>query len=908
MQKTLAIFILLLPLHLSAASALQVINLRCEYRSNPLGIDVAQPRFSWTFQSSARNQSQNAYEIVVHPEQVALEQLRGTSLWSTGKISSTQNIQIEYKGPALQPFTRYYWKVRVYDQNGEPSPWSKIAWFETAMLRAEDWQAQWINDGSQLPAEEEKYYADDPMPLFRKAFNASKKLNSARLYICGLGYYEAFLNGQKIGDHVLDPGFTTYRKQALYASYDISTQVQKGANTLGVMLGNGWWNPLPLRMFGRWDLRQFQQTGRPCLRAELHLHYTDGSKEIISSNNTWQVAPGPVLRNNVYLGEHYDARLERSFTEVEGWRNASLTAGPSGGLSAQMQPPIRVTKTIPARKVKSIGQDTFLVDFGQNFAGVLRLRVQGPGGQKITLRYAEDTLKNGEINWWTTVAGQIKEAWGIKGGPGAPKTAWQQDEYTLKGGGIETWSPRFTFHGYRYVEVVGWPGVPKVEDFTGLRLNTDLPQVGTFVCSNPLFNQLHEVIQWTFLSNVFSVQSDCPAREKMGYGADMVVSAEAFMYNYDMAQFYHKTVRDFANEQRPEGGITEIAPFTGIADRGYGDLSGPLGWQLGFPFLQKKLYEFYGDKRVIEQYYPAFERQMAFLQNKAVDHLFYWDISDHEALDTKPEAFSAAAFYYHHALLMQEFSGILDKKEAVEKYRKLAENIKRAILRRYHLNGTGRFDNATQSAQLFALWYGLAPDRKAALDVLQQELQRHKMHLSTGIFSTKFLFDVLREENLNDWAYQVANQRDFPGWGHMLAEGATTLWESWAYPGLVYSANHPMFGSIDEWFYRALLGINPAAPGFAKVRIQPQPAGDLTWAKGAYESIRGRIETEWKIEGSMYQLRVLIPANVRAEVWVRCPENGTLRENGVVRKDVQYRNGYAVVEVGSGEWSFEAGL
>jgi alpha-L-rhamnosidase len=577
MQKTLAIFILLLPLHLSAASALQIINLRCEYRSNPLGIDVAQPRFSWTFQSSARNQSQSAYEIRVHPDQSALEQERGTLLWSTGKISSTQNIQIEYSGPALQSFTRYYWKVRVYDQHGEPSPWSKIAWFETAMLRAEDWQGQWINDGSQLPTEEEKYYADDPMPLFRKAFNASKKLNSARLYICGLGYYEAFLNGQKIGDQVLDPGFTTYRKQAQYASYDISAQVLKGANTLGVMLGNGWWNPLPLRMFGRWDLRQFQQTGRPCLRAELHLHYADGSKEIIPSNNTWQVAPGPVLRNNVYLGEHYDARLERSFTEAQGWRNASLTAGPSGELSAQMQPPIRITKTIPARKVKSIGQDTFLVDFGQNFAGVLRLRVQGSRGQKITLRYAEDTLKNGQINWWTTVAGQIKEAWGIKGGPGAPKTAWQQDEYTLKGGGIETWSPRFTFHGYRYVEVVGWPGVPKVEDFTGVRLNTDLPQVGTFACSNPLFNQLHEVIQWTFLSNVFSVQSDCPAREKMGYGADMVVSAEAFMYNYDMAQFYHKTVRDFANEQRPEGGITEIAPFTGIADRGYGDLSGPLG-------------------------------------------------------------------------------------------------------------------------------------------------------------------------------------------------------------------------------------------------------------------------------------------------------------------------------------------
>lgn len=906
--RIVILFACLLPSWLLAISPLQVAQLTCEYLENPLGIDIAKPRLSWTLSNTARNQSQSAYEIVLHTDLRSLEQDKAAT-WSTSKVFSSQNLYIEYTGPALQAFTRYYWRVRVYNQNGEASEWSKTAWFETAMLQASDWHAQWINDGSAPPVQEEKYYEDDPMPLFRKQFSASKKINTARLYISGLGYYEAFLNGQKIGDHVLDPGFTTFRKQALYVVYDITTQVQKGNNILGVLLGNGWWNPLPLRMFGRWDLRDYQETGRPCLRAEIHLTYSDGSKEIVASNESWETAPSHILRNNVYLGEHHDARLQRPFNEAKPWAKASLTKGPSGELTAQMQPPIRITKTIRPRSIKLIGKDTFLVDMGQNFAGVASFKAKGPAGTKITMRYGEDTLKNGHLNWWTTVAGQIKEAWRLSGGPGAPKTAWQKDEFILRGDKTaETFTPRFTFHGFRYIEIVGWPGRPTLDDITGLRMNSDLPLNGSFACSNAMFNQLHEVIQWTFLSNVFSVQSDCPAREKMGYGADMVVSSEAFLYNYNMAQFYSKTVRDFANEQRPEGGITEIAPFTGIADRGYGDLSGPLGWQLGFPFLQKKLYEFYGDKRVIEQYYPAFERQMAFLQSKAVDHLFYWDISDHEALDTKPEALTAAAFYYHHALLMTEFSEILGKKDAVEKYQKLTNNIKGAIQRRYHVNGTGRFDNGTQAAQLFALWYKLAPDRKLALEELHREFQRHNMHLSTGIFSTKYLFDVLREENLNEWAYQIANQRDYPGWGHMLAKGASTLWETWGDPGFTYSENHPMFGSIDEWFYRSLLGINPAAPGFSKVIIKPQPAGDLTWAKGAYQSVSGKIESDWKIEQGKYSLRVNIPANVQAEVWVKCKENGQVMENGVVLSGLKFRDGYAVVEVGSGEYLFVSNI
>ncbi|MEP7142383.1 MAG: family 78 glycoside hydrolase catalytic domain [Ferruginibacter sp.] len=911
MKKALAItinFCLLLVLH-CIALPLQPATLTCEYLDDPLGIDTKVPRFGWTFNSIERNQFQSAYEIIVSDNLKQARQGKGNS-WSSGRITSRQNIQVEYAGSELRSFTKYYWRIKVFNQKNEASSWSEINSFETAMLDQKDWTAKWISDGSRNPERDEDYYKDDPMPLLRKVFSARKKIVTARLYISGLGYYEAFLNGQKIGDHVLDPGFTTYKKEALYAVYDITGMLEKGDNVAGIMLGSGWWNPLPMRIFGRYDLRKIQETGRPCVKAEIHLTYNDGSAARIITDETWQTAPGPVIRNNVYLGEKYDARLEQKNWNTTGedksaWKNAVAVKDPSGILTAQMQPAIKITKLIKPVKITEPSKDTFIVDMGQNFAGVARIRVSGPAGTIITLRFGEALWKNGSLNYMTTVATQIKKG-GIKGGPGAPETAWQEDAYILKGGGAEIWNPRFTFHGFRYVEITGWPGKPATGDIEGLRMNSDMPLNGIFSCSNDMFTKLHEVIQWTFMSNVFSVQSDCPAREKMGYGADMVVSSNAFIYNYDMTGFYRKAVNDFANEQQPDGGITEIAPYTGIADRGYGGESGPLGWELGFSFLQKQLYDYYGDKRVIENNYAAFVKQMNFLQSKAINNLFYWDISDHEALDTKPESFSASLFYYHHARLAEEFAVILGKKEDSLKYSKLADRIKDAIGNRYYVANTGRFDNATQSAQILALWYGMAPKKDAAFKILMSEFERHNWHLSTGIFSTMMMFDILRENNMNDIAYRIANQRDYPGWGNMIANGATTLWETWAYPESGPSQNHPMFGSVDEWFYRSLLGINVAAPGFEKIVIKPQPAGDLTWARGSYISVRGKIESDWKISGADFILNVSIPGNTQATIYIPSKENAAVTESGNALKVNRYEKGYAVVEAGSGNYSFKA--
>jgi alpha-L-rhamnosidase len=889
------------------SSGLQPAGLRCEYLRNPLGIDVKHPRFSWAFISKGRNKFQSAYELILSARLSDLQQKKGSD-WSTGKMISSQNNQIVYDGKPLQSFSRYYWRIKVYDEKGRTLAWSDVNWFETAMLDNADWKAQWIGDGLMNPAKDEDYYKENRMPLFRKNFSSHNPVKTARLYISGLGYYEAFFNGKKVGNRMLDPGFTKYSKTVLYSVYDVSSLMRSGENTAAIRLGSGWWDPLPLRIFGRIDLRRIQQTGRPCVKAQIRITYANGEVSTIGTDETWQTAPGPVTHNNVYLGEEYDARYEqknwnRLNPDLAVWKPAKVVDGPSGKLIAQMQPPIRITKEVIPVKITEMGKDTFIVDMGQNFAGVVRIRVSGPSGRKVNLRYGEDLFKDGRLNYMTTVATQIKKG-GISGGPGAPVTAWQEDSYILKGMGREVWDPTFTFHGFRYVEITGWPGKPVLADITGLRMNSDLETAGHFSCSNDMFNQLHRNIQWTFLSNVFSVQSDCPGREKMGYGADMVVSANSFQYNYDMSQFYSKSVHDFADEQQADGAITEIAPYTGIADRGYGGDSGPLGWELAFPYLQDQLYDWYGDKEILEKNADALRKQMEFLESKAVDNLFSVDIGDHETLDPKPEAFNAACFYYHHALLAKKFAEILNRKEDSLKYDSLAEKIRDAIIRKYYSPETGTFDNGTESAQLFGLWYGLSPDKSKSIARLKKAFEEKNWHLSTGIFSTKMLFDVLRNNNLNEWAYKIADQKDFPGWGYMIAEGATTLWETWAYPKTSPSQNHPMFGSVDEWFYRSLLGISGIGSGFTRIEVKPQPAGDLRWAKGSYRSIQGDILASWRKGPPGFELSVSVPPNTTANIYIPCALGGKVYERNTAVKVDRYTDGYAVIETGSGNYEF----
>jgi alpha-L-rhamnosidase len=747
--RTLFFFTIVgLVLSAEAAASFKPVDLTCEYTETPFFIDDPRPRFSWNFTSNERNVYQSAFEIIVSKNLKDVENGRGT-VWDSGNSLSSQSVHVTYAGLPLEPLSRYYWAVRCYDSKGQVSDWSKPTWFETAMFSETDWTAAWIGDGSRPPAFDKDAFGIDRMPLFRKSFSASKPLSKARLYIVGLGYYEAYVNGKKVTDAVLEPGWTTYDKQVLHNVLDVTALIQARENVLGVMLGSGWWNPLPIKLFGRWDIRQYQQTGRPVLRAELHLAFTDGTTQIIKTDETWLTAPGPVYKNSVYLGEHYNANFEEPNWNRVGkisaqWKNALLVQGPNGALSAQRQPPIRIGKIVKPVGIREVGKDTFLVDMGQNFAGVARIRVRGSKGKKVTLRYGENVFNDNRLNYHTTVMTQIRKG-GIPAGEGAPETAWQEDSYTLKGAGVETWSPRFTFHGFRYVEVTGWPGTPTVDDIDGLVMHSDVMPAGEFSCSNPLLNRIQEITQRTFLSNLFSVQSDCPAREKLGYGADIVVTADAFIYNYDMANFYKKTVRDFANDQQPDGAMTEMSPFVGIADRGYGGNSGPLGWQLAFPYLLKQLYDYYGDRQVIEINYRSLMRQIDFIEKNTINGLYHWDIGDHEALDPRAEAFSANCFYLHHLEIAKYLAEVSGKKDDADRIAKRLAELRKLIVRKYYVPNTGRFDNATQAAQIFALWYKLAPHEENSLAVLKQEFARHNNHVSSGIYGAKMMFDVLAE-------------------------------------------------------------------------------------------------------------------------------------------------------------------
>jgi alpha-L-rhamnosidase len=557
----------------------------------------------------------------------------------------------------------------------------------------------------------------------------------------------------------------------------------------------------------------------------------------------------------------------------------------------------------------------YIFDFGQNFAGVPKLNVSGPKGTIVTMRSGEDIHPDGSLNYLTVIAGQLKAKWNLRGGPGCPDDPMMINTYVLSGQGKEVFAPEFTFSSFRYVEVTGFPGQPDLNSIEGLRMNSDLKETGSFECSNEMFNQIQEVAKWTFLSNVFSVQSDCPGREKLGYGADIVVTAEAFSYNYDMANFYRKVVQDFVNDVRPNGGMPEIAPNVGINDQGMGGETGPPGWQLAFPFGMKVLHEFYGDVSTITKNYPLLKRQVDFMHSVTPDHIVQKDISDHESIDEKPIALSATAFYYHHVKILIEFAEMLNMESDVIAYKNLASKIEKAFVKTFLKPETGVFDNGTQAAQLIALNYNLVPEKEkpAAINHLLLEIYNtHKGHLSTGIFTTKFMFDFFRQENRNDISYSIANKRTFPSWGNMLANGATTFYESWQYPDTVNSQNHAMFGSISEWFYRAILGINSLEPGFRKFEIKPQPAEDLTWAKGHYDAVTGRIESAWEIQGTYFSLKVTIPANASAKIYVPALNEKEITESGKLYTEsselefIEIKDGYAVFVVASGEYLFKS--
>jgi alpha-L-rhamnosidase len=861
---------------------LRVVRTRCEYQDNPLGIDHPAPRLSWTLESSVRGQRQTAYRILVADSSEALQADQGT-LWDSGKVNSNQNINHEYAGRQLVSGQCAYWKVGVWDKEGHFTDWSAPSRWEMGLLKDDDWTGHWIYDGRPLPQEEAGFYRDDPAPLFRKDFLLTGLVRHARLYISGLGYYQASLNGTTVGDHHLGPIWTRPDKRVFYSTYDVTQHLVEGRNCLGVTLGNGWYNPLPLRMWGRRNLREHLPVGRPRFIAQLNIEYADGSRTSVVSDTSWKWAPGPILRNSIYLGEKYDARRE-----VPGWNQAGFNdttwtsvqeaPEPGGALHAQPVPPIRITKRLKPVRITEPESGVYIVDMGQNFSGWARFCFDEAEGTEIVIRYGELLHSDGTLNPMTSVCGQIKGKPTPPDHPGPPGVAWQTDTYIAKGAGPETYTPRFTFHAFRYIEITGLSKPPTIDSIEGLRLNSDVEPVGSFECSNDLFNRIQKMCQWTFLSNLFGVQSDCPHRERFAYGGDIVTSNDAFMLNYDMAGFYAKTARDWHDSALEDGMLTDTAPDVGIQYCG-------VGWAMVHPLLQTQLYRYYGDRRIVEEQYATSKRWLDLVRKSTTDLILRRGLHDHECLQREETPPMVTPLYRESARMLSQLARILGRNEEADDFQRLAEQIKAAYVARFLSPGTGVVASGIQSVQAFALVLDMLPEaeRPAALEHLIRDIhEKNDGRLTTGIFGTKYMLEGLSREGQVETAYSVVNHREFPGWGHMLEQGATTLWEHWKFSDNTFSHNHPMFGSVSQWFYNWLGGIEPApdAVGFDRILLHPRFVDGLEWVSCRINTIRGPVVCNWKRIGKRVALTIEVPVNATAELSLAVASPNALTENG----------------------------
>ncbi len=895
------------------SGSLRVVRMRCEHQNQPLGIDHPAPRLSWVLESSVRGQKQTAYRILVADTPDALQADRGT-LWDSGKVISERNIDHEYAGKPLLSGQRAHWKVMVWDKDGRAADWSTPSSWEMGLLQNDDWRGRWICDGRPLPEKDADFYQDDPAPLFRKAFTLSGPVRRARLYVSGLGYYQATLNGKVVGDHHLDPIWTRPDRRVFYGTYDVTGQLAEGANCLGVTLGNGWYNPLPLRMWGRINLREHLPVGRPRFIAQLNIDYADGSHASVVSDTSWKWAPGPILRNSIYLGETYDARKEIPGWDLPGfddraWTIAQEAPAPGGVLQAEPLPPIKVTKYLKPVRITEPTPGVYIADMGQNFGGWARLTFDVPGGTQIGVRYGELLNPNGALNPMTSVCGQIKGKPTELGHPGPPGVAWQADTYVAKGGGPETYTSRFTFHAFRYVEITGLPKAPSADSIEGLRLNCAVEPVGSFACSNDLFNRIQTMCEWTFLSNVFGVQSDCPHRERFGYGGDLVTTSDAFMLNYDMSGFYAKAARDWHDSVLKDGMLTDTAPYVGIQYCG-------VGWAMAHPLLQLQLYRYYGDRRIVEEQYPTSQRWLDLVRSRTADFIVKDGLHDHECLEGEKAPPMVTPLYCESARMLSRLARISGRNEEAEDYGHLAGQIKQSYAGQFLAAGTGVVASGIQSVQAFALALDMLPEaeRPAALESLVRDVnEKHDGHLTTGIFGTKYMLEALSREGRTETAYRIVNQRDFPGWGFMLEQGATTLWEHWKFSDNTFSHNHPMFGSVSQWFYNWLGGIEPApdAMGFDRILLHPRFVDGLDWVNCGIDTVRGHVTCNWRRTGGHIVLTIQVPVNTTAMLDLPAPLANALTENGRPAdtsegvEKVAERKSAAMFRLVSGAYRFE---
>lgn len=830
------------------------LQLRCELMENPLGVDRSQPRLSWWVGDPTPDAVQAAYQVVVatSPELLANK----PDVWDSGRIGTDQSIGLEYAGPALAPRQRYFWRVRTWNAHGEVSPWSETNWWEMGLLRPEEWHAKWIGHPPRSTAE------SAPAVLLRREFDVNKPVRRARLYATARGLFEPHLNGDRIGRDFFVPGWTDFALRNQYLTYDVTALLKPGRNALGIVLGDGWHNGYMLSRVNKknWYGDDTSFSG------QLEIEYADGGRETIVTDETWRVATGAILSSDIYNGESYDARQDPGAWTTAGfdaghWQAPRIVDGAPRQLVAKVSPPVRVQEMLPARTVIRAANGEWVFDVGQNMAGWARIHLRGRAGQAVRLRFAEMLNLDG-----TLYTANLR-------------SAKATDVYIFARDGEIEWEPHFTYHGFRYVGVSGVDGPLETSAVTGVVMQTDLPATGAFETSDSAVNRLQSNIRWSQRANEFENPTDCPQRdERFGWTGDTQFFMRTATFNFDVSTLFEKWLGDVRDAQQPDGAFTDYAPKLDETNSApaYSDAGVICPWIL---------YERFGDTRVLAESYGPMKAWIEYQRKNSHDLLRpnegFGDWLSPDAAVSKyaptPKDLIGTAYFAYTTELVGRTAAVLGKADEAAHFAGLRAEIGAAFNREFVTAG-GRIVGDTQTAYVLALAFDLLPEnmRPAAVDHLVDDLRRRQWHVSTGFVGISLLMPVLDRFGRNDAAFHLLQQRSYPSWLYQVNLGATSIWERWnsysAETGFgdvhMNSFNHTVWGAVGEWLYATVGGIapDPAAPGFKRFRICPQPGGGITWAKASLDSPHGRIESDWRRDGIHFHLRAKIPPNTRALV------------------------------------------
>lgn len=830
-------------------------DLTCDHLIRPLGIDNPTPRLSWRMSDDRPGARQTAYRLIVDTDSLAVVDGKGSE-WDTRQQTSDHQL-VTYAGRSLRPFTRYYWRVEIWDKDEQPATASDVQAFETGMMSLSNWQGAWISDFHDI------HYK--PAPYFRKTFRTEKKIKSARAYIAAAGLYELCLNGTKIGNHRLDPLYTRFDRRNYYITYDVTSHLQAGANAIGVLLGNGWYNH---QSMGVWDFHRAPWRNRPTFCLDLRITYEDGTVEVITSERDWKTSSGALTFNSIYTAEHYDARQEHkdwatATFDDSSWGGVGYRSVPSSQVVAQQAQPIRAVDTIPAQSMKQLNDTTYVYDFARNMSGVTRIRVSGDEGTVLRIKHGERLAADGRVDLSNI---------DVYHRPTDNTDPFQTDILTLSGKGEDEFTARFNYKGFRYVEVTASrPVTLNPNSLTAYFVHSDVEQIGSIQTSNPMIDRLWWATNNSYLSNLMGYPTDCPQREKNGWTGDGHFAIETALYNFDGITVYEKWLADHRDEQQPNGVLPDIIPTGGW---GYGTDNGT-DWTSTIAIIPWNLYLFYGDTKPLADCYENIRRYVDYIDRTYPSGLTTWGRGDWIPVSTQSDKeLTSSVYFYTDAMILANAARLLGYTDDCHHYTALATKIRNAINAKFLDRKRGIYANGSQTELSVPLKWGIVPeDMKAKVAAnLNRKVEEADFHLDVGVLGAKALLDALTENGYAHTAWKVASQDTYPSWGHWIANGATTLRENWDMKATRdISDNHMMFGEIGAWFFKGLAGLypDPQQPGFKHILLRPNFPQELKHFEASFRSPYGIIRVHWKyLSRKQVECNILIPAGSSATFYV----------------------------------------